>query len=125
MFEIAIIILFSIAILLFVLSFFRRDRTTEIEKQLENISITYMQEMYQLKKKIRLLEEELLVNHQRSPFLKQSKSAAKQQLLKEVVNYYEQGDSVEEIAKATGLTIDEVQSLLIPYLQVGKEEGNG
>ncbi|TWI57807.1 hypothetical protein [Halalkalibacter nanhaiisediminis] len=123
MLDLAILILFSIAILLFVLSFFRKDRTADIEKQLENISIRYMQEMYQLKKKIRLLEEELLINHQSSAFLKQSKSSSKQQLLKEIVERYEQGDDIEEIAEATELTIDEVQGLLLPYLQAEKEEG--
>lgn len=122
MLELAILILFSIAILLFLLSFFRKDRTAEIEKQLENISITYMQEIYQLKKKIRLLEEELLINHQPPSFQRQTKSTSQQQLLQEVVSLYEQGENTEAIATATGLTIDEVQRLLLPYFQAENEE---
>ncbi|WP_237563616.1 hypothetical protein [Halalkalibacter okhensis] len=61
--EISIIILLSFAILLFILSFFRKDRIEQVEKQLDQMSITYMQEIYQLKKKIRVLEEELLISN--------------------------------------------------------------
>lgn len=49
-----------IAIALFVLSFFIRDRFEKIEGELEQLSISTMQETYQLKKKIKVLEEELL-----------------------------------------------------------------
>ncbi len=50
----------AIAIALFVLSFFIRDRFEKIEGELEQLSISTMQESYQLKKKIKVLEEELL-----------------------------------------------------------------
>lgn len=114
MIEMTIIILFSLSILLFILSFFRKDRTEDIEKQIEELSITYMQEMYQLKKKIRHLEEELLIQHTPSPF--QAKSSSQQRLVKEVIAYYEQGDQIEVIAKKTGLTSSEVARFLQPYL---------
>ncbi|WP_047979912.1 hypothetical protein [Ornithinibacillus contaminans] len=49
-----------IAIALFVLSFFLNDRFEKIESDLEQLSISTMQDTYQLKKKVKILEEELL-----------------------------------------------------------------
>lgn len=59
--EIAIIVLLSISILLFFFSFFQRDRTKEVEKQVENFSISLMQEIMKLKKRVNILEEELMI----------------------------------------------------------------
>lgn len=52
--------LIVVAIGLMVLSFFANDQFTEIENQIEQISISTMQDTYQMKKKIKILEEELL-----------------------------------------------------------------
>lgn len=49
-----------IAIALFILSFFLNDRFEKIESELEQLSISTMQDTYQLKKKVKVLEEELL-----------------------------------------------------------------
>ncbi|WP_067730427.1 hypothetical protein [Oceanobacillus damuensis] len=56
---IAIISVITIAVVLFVLSYFMNDRIEELENQLEQFSITTMQDTYQMKKKIKILEEEL------------------------------------------------------------------
>ncbi|GLO66581.1 MULTISPECIES: hypothetical protein [Oceanobacillus] len=56
----AIIAIIVVAIVLFILSYFMNDRIEEVESQLEQMSITTMQDTYQLKKKIKVLEEELL-----------------------------------------------------------------
>ncbi|WP_017755789.1 hypothetical protein [Calidifontibacillus oryziterrae] len=60
--ETAIIGLFSFSIVLLVLSFFQKDKYKELESQIETLTMTVMQENYQLKKKMKVLEEELLVN---------------------------------------------------------------
>ncbi|KAA0549410.1 hypothetical protein FZW96_05740 [Bacillus sp. BGMRC 2118] len=52
--------LLSFAVLLLILSFFKRDKVNDIEEQLEQLSLTVMQENYQMKKRIKILEEELL-----------------------------------------------------------------
>lgn len=57
---IAIISIAIIAVVLFVLSYFMNDKHQELENQLEQLSITTMQDTYQLKKKIKILEEELM-----------------------------------------------------------------
>ncbi|WP_080874612.1 hypothetical protein [Oceanobacillus timonensis] len=56
----AILAVIVIGIVLFILSFFINDRLEEVESQLEQLSITTMQDTYQLKKKVSVLEEELL-----------------------------------------------------------------
>ncbi|NSL50332.1 hypothetical protein [Calidifontibacillus erzurumensis] len=60
--ETALICLFSFSIVLFVLSFFQKDKFKELETQIDNLSLMVMQENYQLKKKMKVLEEELLGN---------------------------------------------------------------
>ncbi|CEI84149.1 hypothetical protein J18TS1_28970 [Oceanobacillus oncorhynchi subsp. incaldanensis] len=57
---VAILAVVVIGIVLFILSFFINDRLEEVESQLEQLSITTMQDTYQLKKKVSVLEEELL-----------------------------------------------------------------
>ncbi len=49
-----------IAIALFILSFFMNDRFEKIESEIEQLSMSTMQDTYQLKKKVKVLEEELL-----------------------------------------------------------------
>ncbi len=49
-----------IAIALFILSFFMNDKFEGLEAELEHLSVSTMQDTYQLKKKIKVLEEEVL-----------------------------------------------------------------
>lgn len=51
-----------IAVLLFVLSFFMNDKFEDLENQIEQLSISTMQDTYQIKKKVKVLEEELLTD---------------------------------------------------------------
>ncbi|MCF3941775.1 hypothetical protein [Oceanobacillus alkalisoli] len=57
---IAIVTTLVIGVVLFILSYFMNDRLEEMESQVEQLSITSMQDTYQMKKKIKILEEELL-----------------------------------------------------------------
>ena len=60
--DMALIGLFSFSIVLLTLSFFQKDKYKELENQVENLTMIVMQENYQLKKKMKVLEEELLGN---------------------------------------------------------------
>jgi hypothetical protein len=59
--EITIITLLVAGIALIVLSFFKQNKTQQIETQLENVSIQLMKELYQINKKIKVLEEEMMI----------------------------------------------------------------
>ena len=56
----AIVTILVVGAALLILSYFLNDRMEELESQLEQFSITTMQDTYQMKKKIKILEEELL-----------------------------------------------------------------
>lgn len=60
--EYVIIGLLSFAILLLIISFLGKDRVKVLEEQVDQLSLTVMQETYVLKKKIKVLEEELLTS---------------------------------------------------------------
>ncbi len=59
--EFAIISLLAVAILILLFSFLRKDPVKDVEKQLENFSISLMQEILKLKKQVNVLEEELML----------------------------------------------------------------
>ncbi|WKB36933.1 hypothetical protein QS257_08990 [Terrilactibacillus sp. S3-3] len=56
-----ILILIIIGLLTLAISFFKKDRIKQLEKQIEDNSITMMQELYKVKKKVRILEEEVML----------------------------------------------------------------
>ncbi|MUV39631.1 uncharacterized protein JNUCC1_03515 [Lentibacillus sp. JNUCC-1] len=57
---IAIGAVIGVGLVLFIVSFFMNDKMSDIEGQIDQLQITTMQETYQMKKKIKILEEELL-----------------------------------------------------------------
>ena len=96
-------ILLVISCFLFILSFFRKDRNKEVDEQIENFSITLMQEIYQLKKKIKVLEEEILVG-QDEVYFSEPQTLDRPQLRDHILSLYEDGYSVEDIAESKGLS---------------------
>ncbi|HET7579800.1 MAG TPA: hypothetical protein VFK33_11000 [Bacillales bacterium] len=63
--EIVILILLVAGAIVFIASFFKKDRIEGVENQMENLSITLMQELYKVKKKQNELEEEVMIHHHR------------------------------------------------------------
>ncbi|WP_226036905.1 hypothetical protein [Aquibacillus saliphilus] len=106
-----IITIITIAILLFILSFFLTDRFKQIENQIEQFSISTMQETYQMKKKLKILEEELLTNDlgDLGSFEKTSNQTP---LLRKIQHLHNQGLDVQTIAKETSLSEYDVQSVI-------------
>lgn len=113
---IAIITLISISILLLIISLFLKNRFTQLDEQIEQLSISMMQENYQLKKKLKILEEELLITDDSqlnfSILEMKMKSPKNVPLLVEVKQLASAGKSPEEIAKETSLSIYDVRSIL-------------
>lgn len=109
--EYTIIALFSLSILLFIVSFVKKDRNKEVETQIENFSITLMQEIYQLKKKIKVLEEEILIG-QDDRYFTNSQDRMITYDRDKILALYEDGHSLEEIEEITGLSIEKIQEIL-------------
>lgn len=57
-----LIFLLIVGFLAIFLSYFKDSSTKRLEDQIEGTSITVMQELYKVKKKIRVLEEELMID---------------------------------------------------------------
>lgn len=108
--EFTIIGLFSLSLLLFVLSFLQKDRAKDVEKQLENLSIQLMQEMYQLKKKVSVLEEEIMISSNGSENL--SLTGKRPLTRDDVLEMYEDGYSISDISIITNRREDEIEQLL-------------
>jgi hypothetical protein len=59
--EFAIFGLLLVGVILLILSF-RKNRESSVETQLENFTIQLMKEIYQIKKKLKVLEDEMMIN---------------------------------------------------------------
>lgn len=106
--EIIIIALFVVSILLIGISFFQRDQVKDIEQELDHLSVSSMQEIYKLKKKVRVLEEEILQND-----LEISEDdSIDPQTLQRIVMKHNQGLSNEAIARSEYLSEEEIGSIL-------------
>lgn len=57
------IILMVVGIFFIIISFFLKDKTKQLEKDLEELSINIYQETNGLKRRLKVVEEELLVDH--------------------------------------------------------------
>ncbi|WP_044158125.1 hypothetical protein [Virgibacillus sp. MSP4-1] len=126
---IALITLGAVSLVLFILSFFTKDKIKDLEDQIEDISITSLQESYRLKNKIKVLEEELLTDSAftentdiYSPsFDGEDQPAVYQQIQK----LYDVGFSIDQIAKSTDLNIHDVRAIIhqLYPVEMGQQEG--
>lgn len=117
--EIIIISLVAVAILLLIFSFFKKDCVTDIEKNLEDLSLQHIQDMYILNKKIKILEEELLLQDTEllpnsSTTISSSNSGLKvnEILQSQVLSLYQQGLSIEEIHIRSALSPEEITTII-------------
>ncbi|KMY54758.1 hypothetical protein AC623_13125 [Bacillus sp. FJAT-27231] len=107
------------------LSFFLKDRSRQLEKEVEELSLQFLQETYQLKKKIKVLEEELLIGPpvtslQETAVASETTAGINEILKNQVISLYYQGTRIEDIAKQSSLSLSQVRHILTPYLNEGK-----
>ncbi|WP_185806915.1 DUF6115 domain-containing protein [Bacillus salinus] len=124
---ITMIALLSLAILLLILSFFTRNKYNELESQIEQVSLSTFQEVYKLKKKMKVLEEEILgdedyttnyrdddfkINYQSNEDNKHLQQNTAHTDLQRVLHLHKQGYKYDQIAKLTSLGTEEVRLML-------------
>jgi hypothetical protein len=118
--EYTIIGLLSFAILLLLLSFSKKDKLKVLENQVEQLSINVLQDSYQLKKRMKILEEELLIHDEvlnkpsptkQTEFIQPKDSNYKNER-ERIFSLYKRGLSYDEIAKKSTLTTEEVRIIL-------------
>jgi hypothetical protein len=118
-----IISLFVLAALLFALSFFLKDPYKELREEIDQLTIQQIQDLYQIKKKLKVLEEELLVND--TPLEKQSsfntgKTQIHDIIKNQVWSLAQQGMDINQIAKQSSLTNKEVQEIINEFVDKGQ-----
>ncbi|WP_100331569.1 hypothetical protein [Bacillus xiapuensis] len=116
-----IIGLASAALLLFLFSFFQKDSYSKLEKEVEELSMQFLQETYQLKKKIKILEEELLMddsfeNSEAKTSTPLSQPSVNAILKNQVISLYNQGANLNSIAQQSSLSLEQVKKILKPYM---------
>lgn len=117
--ETLIILLFSLAIVLLIISFFGKDKVAKLEEDLEQMTLTYMQDIYQLKKKVKVLEEEFVIQDAPVPSVKDQSTVTSNdiepihEILKsQVVSLYSQGLTLDQIARQSSLTKEQTISVI-------------
>lgn len=118
--ETLIILLFSLAIVLLIISFFGKDKVAKLEEDLEQMTLTYMQDIYQLKMKVKILEEEFVIQDDIIVPPVKDKSTVNpndiepiHEILKsQVLSLYSQGLSLDQIARQSSLTKEQTISVI-------------
>ncbi len=114
------ITLIIVSIVLFIGSYYISDKIDQLEEQFEQFSISSMQDTYQMKKKIKILEEELLTedfsvnSKQKISEDKKISSmlANKPLLIQRIYHLNDDGLTMDEIATQTGLKVHDVKTIL-------------
>jgi hypothetical protein len=109
-----IISLLSLSALLFIISFFQKDRYKVLEKDVDDLSMNFLQENYTLKKRLKVLEEELLMD--KTPVFQAPQARPKKKVHEIVKNQvlalHAQGMDLEQIAKQSALPLNDVQDII-------------
>ncbi|MFC7684714.1 hypothetical protein [Ureibacillus sp. GCM10028918] len=130
-------ILMIIGIICIVASYFLKDTSKKLEQDFEDLSISIYQETNSLKKRLKLIEEELLLepnftvkrnstgkkqleayqNSAQAPHTKQTNAATNTQqineiLVSQVIQLNKQGYPVDEISKMSTLSKEQIISIL-------------
>ncbi len=109
------LILIIIGLIAVILSFFIGNSTRTHSDELEKISISLHQETNGLKKRLKAVEEELMIGvgpmHKAGQPLKKEKPVH-EIIINQILSLNSQGFSVEDIAKRSSLTKAEVNAVL-------------
>ncbi|WP_342511346.1 hypothetical protein MKY34_13325 [Sporosarcina sp. FSL K6-1522] len=113
------IILLIIGLISTLASFFVGNSSSKHAEEIEKISISLHQETHNLKKRLKVVEEELMigVGHLSTPLPKNKKTTIKAKpvhdiIVNQILSLHEQGYSTADIAKRSSLSTNEVLAVL-------------
>lgn len=108
------VIIMIIGILLIVLSFLLKDSSKKVEAEVEELSFSLYQETSALKRRLKVIEEELLIESTKitSPKKNTKKPFVHEIIKNQVLELYKQGYSLKEISSRSSLTVEEVQLVI-------------
>jgi preprotein translocase subunit Sec63 len=105
-------LLLGLSLILFLVSFFQRDRYKELLEDVDQLTLQHVQEIYQVKQRLRILEEEILINEDH--FLDEPGTIKDiHEIIKnQVLALAQQGKSIEQIASQSSLSTEDVYRIL-------------
>ncbi|MCB5235813.1 hypothetical protein KD144_002960 [Niallia circulans] len=118
------LVLIGVSLLLLILSFFLRDPIKDLREEIDQLSIQQVQEMYKIKKKLKVLEEELMIGEENFAFkpssaIKESKPDQAENIQpihaiikNQVWTLAASGVPVDQIANQSSLSITQVQQII-------------
>ncbi|WP_144511087.1 hypothetical protein [Bacillus sp. FJAT-22090] len=108
------VIIMIIGILLILLSFFLKDSSKKVEAEVEELSFTLYQENSAIKRRLKVIEEELLIETAKTTIPKkvQAKQGIHEIIKSQVLELHKQGYSLKEISKRSSLSVEEVKSVI-------------
>jgi hypothetical protein len=103
-----------IGIILVIVSFFVKDSVKKMETEMEDLSFTLYQETSAIKRRLKIVEEEILMETSKIilPVKQKTKPVIHEIIKSQVLELHKQGYSLREISKRSSLTIDEVKSVI-------------
>ncbi|MBP2241624.1 hypothetical protein J2Z40_002196 [Cytobacillus eiseniae] len=117
--EYVMISLLCFSILLFIISLFLKDPYKTIREEIDQLSMQQIQDMYLIKKKLKVLEEELLISDDglqpsfpQQPAYTNEKKDIHEIIKNQVWALIQQGHTVEQAARQSSLTITEVEAII-------------
>ncbi|KYG92196.1 hypothetical protein MHH70_03880 [Metasolibacillus sp. FSL H7-0170] len=117
------IILMIIGIFFIIISLFLRDSAKKVEKEVEELSISIFQETNQLKRRLKIVEEELMLEpnfqvakkkqaHYTAPSQTYAAQPINSILVSQVLELNKQGLAVSEISKLSTLSEEQIHQIL-------------
>jgi hypothetical protein len=117
---IIMMVLLSLSLFLFLISFFQKDPYKELKEELDQLTLQHVQELYQMKQRIRILEEELLVSDDHFTIVPNDTRDIHEIIKNQVFSLAQQGKTIEQIATQSSLSKKDVYSILEEYAELGK-----
>lgn len=117
--------LLFLSILLIIVSFSLKNPYKDLKKELDQLSMQQIQELYQIKRKLKILEEELLVEdigYKPSLSIEQVNDQKREihAIIKnQVWSLARQGLSIEQISKQSSLDSEDVQKIIHEFSSKG------
>ncbi|MGG0658614.1 hypothetical protein [Rummeliibacillus pycnus] len=117
------LILIIVGIIIIIASFFVGNKSKQVEKDVEELSLNFYQETHQLKRRLKVIEEELLIETQ--TFAKQKKKVSQkanpkvtingihQILISQVLTLHKQGYNTDEISQRSSLSSEQVKAIIV------------
>lgn len=104
--------LIAIGVIVVIVSFFIQRNPSKNTEDIEKISISLHQETNRLKKRVRAIEEELMISLEPMPAVPRQKEPVHAIIVNQILSLHSQGYSMEEIAKRSSLSTSEVMEIL-------------